>query len=389
LLHLPLLLRQEPRARTLEGGSVITNIHCWSPDSEWLVYDTRSDRDGSVFDGRFIELLRVKTGEVKRVFEAKNGAHCGVVTFHPTENKIVFIHGPENPTPDWSYGPSHRQGVIVPVDAPQTPLPLDARDLTAPGTPGALRGGSHVHVWHPKGDWLSYTYNDALENPQVREVGVCFPKAVHVPKTHPRNHDGTHFSFLATQSTPNPKPGSDEIRRAFEEGWVGSSRTLAFLGETLKADGTPHVELFLAEGLEAQRPTQRRLTHTKKGVALVPRHWVRSSPDGSQLAFLMADEAGIVQLWLVSPTTGALRQLTHSPFPMASAFTWHPDGSRLAIVADGSVQWVDAESGKLKRLTRKADGVLPLACVFSPNGKEVAALQHLGGRNRLILAEAV
>ena len=361
------------------GGRILTNINVWSPDSEWLVYDVRSDRDGSVFDGSVIERVRVKTGEVQRLFEAKNGAQVGVVTHHPSENKVVFIHGPENPTPDWSYGISHRQGVMVHTDT-RAALPLDARDLTLPGTPGALRGGSHVHVWHPKGDWLSYTYNDALETSGVREVGVCFPKAVSVPKTHPRNHDGTHFSLLATKSTPNPKPNTDEIRRAFEEGWVGSSRTLAFLGEL--SDGK--VEIFLAEGLETQRPTQRRLTHTKTGVALAPRHWVRSSPDGSQLAFLMADDAGIIQLWLVSPSTGALRQLTRNKFPIASAFTWHPDGSRIAAIADGSVVTIDAETGKTRRLTKRtSDAPLALACVFSPDGKQIAFLRHLSGSNQL------
>ena len=369
------------------GGRILTNINVWSPDSEWLVYDTRSDRDGSVFDGSVIERVRVKTGEVQRLFEAKNGAQVGVATHHPSENKIVFIQGPENPTPDWSYGVSHRQGVIVNTDT-LAALPLDARDLTTPGTSGALRGGSHVHVWHPKGDWLSYTYNDALENSGVREVGVCFPKAVSVPKTHPRNHDGTHFSLLATKSTPNPKPGSDEIRRAFEEGWVGSSRTLAFLGETLKPDGRPHVEIFLAEGLETQRPTQRRLTHTQNGVALLPRHWVRSSPDGSQLAFLMADDAGIVQLWLVSLSTGAPRQLTHNKFPITSAVTWHPDGSRLAAIADGSVVTIDAETGKTRRLTKRtSDAPLALACVFSPDGKQIAFLRHTGDGNQLCVVK--
>jgi Tol biopolymer transport system component len=117
------------------GGRILTNINVWSPDSEWLVYDVRSDRDGSVFDGSAIERVRVKTGEVQRLFEAKNGAQVGVVTHHPRENKVVFIHGPENPTPDWSYGISHRQGVIVNTDTLAS-LPLDARDLTPPGTPG-------------------------------------------------------------------------------------------------------------------------------------------------------------------------------------------------------------------------------------------------------------
>ena len=249
------------------GGRILTNINVWSPDSEWLVYDTRSDPAGAVFDGSVIERVRVTTGEVQRLFEAKNGAHVGVASCHPFKNKVVFIHGPETPTPDWSYGAAHRQGVMVDTDTLEA-LPLDARDLSAPGMPGALRGGSHVHVWHPKGDWLSYTYNDALENQAVREVGMCFPKAVAVPRTHPRNHDGTHFSFLATKSTPRPEPGGDEIRRAFEEGWVGTSRTLAFLGETLQADGTLHVEIFLAEGLEqhpscwSSTPWRRRVTRS-------------------------------------------------------------------------------------------------------------------------------
>jgi hypothetical protein len=30
----------------------------------------------------------------------------------------------------------------------------------------------------------------------------------------------------------------------------------------------------------------------------VPRHWVRSNPQATQIAFLMRDDNGIVQLWL-------------------------------------------------------------------------------------------
>ncbi|PBD34340.1 hypothetical protein CK247_30830, partial [Klebsiella pneumoniae] len=29
-----------------------------------------------------------------------------------------------------------------------------------PYTPGALRGGSHVHVYSPNGQFVSFTYND-------------------------------------------------------------------------------------------------------------------------------------------------------------------------------------------------------------------------------------
>ena len=127
------------------GGRILTNTGVWSPDSEWIVYDTRSDAAGDNFDGEFIEMVNVRTGEVRQLYRAENGARCGVATFHPRENKVVFILGPEHPTPDWQYGPFHRQGVIV--DAKQnggtsSAVNLDARDLTPPFTPGALRGGS-------------------------------------------------------------------------------------------------------------------------------------------------------------------------------------------------------------------------------------------------------
>jgi hypothetical protein len=41
-----------------------------------------------------------------------------------------------------------------------------------------------------------------------------------------------YWSVLVSRTTPNPQPGSDEINRAYEEGWVGNDR-LAFIGDTL------------------------------------------------------------------------------------------------------------------------------------------------------------
>ena len=37
---------------------------------------------------------------------------------------------------------------------------LDAMNYAPPFTPGALRGGSHVHVFSPDGAWVSNTYED-------------------------------------------------------------------------------------------------------------------------------------------------------------------------------------------------------------------------------------
>ena len=34
-----------------------------------------------------------------------------MATFHPRQNKVIFILGPEDPTSDWQYFAWHRQGV--------------------------------------------------------------------------------------------------------------------------------------------------------------------------------------------------------------------------------------------------------------------------------------
>ena len=77
------------------------------------MYDVRSDPAGSVFDGTRIERVNVRTKQIEVLYESKNGACVGVATVNPVDGRIVFIHGPEYPTPDWSYSACHREGVIV------------------------------------------------------------------------------------------------------------------------------------------------------------------------------------------------------------------------------------------------------------------------------------
>ena len=414
------------------GGRILTNCNVWSPDSQWIVYDTRSDALGAVFDGAAIEIVNVESGEVRRVYEAKNGAKCGAATFHPKENQVVFISGPEFPTPDWEYGPAHRQGVVVDVARPGVATPLDARDLTPPFTPGALRGGSHVHVFRPDGQAVSFTYNDAVLAPSGkastgadddrRSVGLSVPiREVSVPQTHPRNHDGATFSVLATRTTANPRPGSDDITQALEEGWIGANgylrpdgtrqnSGLAFQGQVVAANGNPLWEVFVVdlpddltaapldgrlEGTETRRPLppfgtiQRRLTYTENrrypGIS-GPRHWLRSSPDGSAIAFLMRDDAGVTQIYTVSPNGGEPMQMTRDEWGVASAFTWSRDGKSIAYIADNSVFTVDVWTGASKRRTeRTPDAPLPLACVFSPDGTKIAYLRRIAGMNQIFL----
>ncbi|MFM7136435.1 MAG: DUF3748 domain-containing protein [Planctomycetota bacterium] len=425
---------------TAPQGHMLTNTGVWSPDGRWIVYDTRSTADGAVFDGIRIERVEVETGRVEVLYESRDGACCGVVAASPVDDRVAFILGPERPDATWSYGPARRRGVVVEASRPAAVTSLDARDLVPPFTPGALRGGTHVHVFSPDARLVSFTYEDAVldatgsgsRERNLRGVGVTLLDVpVTVPASHCRNHSG-HASVLVTRLVDEPRPGSDEISRAVEEAWIGTAgyrrpdgswqrRALAFQGRVTAADGRICDEVFVVDlpddprrlldpgerplvGTFATRPappvtvTQRRLTFTADrrypGIQ-GPRHWLRSSPDGTRIAYLARDDAGVVQVFTVSPTGGAVAPLSHAPWGIASSFTWSPDGRWIACVADGSVCLVDAGDGAIRRLTppvRGESAPRPEACVFSPDGRRIAFARMVRAddgamRNQIFVAD--
>ena len=403
-------------------GHMLTNTQVWSFDGAWIVYDTRSRDDQ--FTATTIERVHVATGRIEVLYRATVGAACGVVTTDPQRDRVIFIHGPENPAPGWSYGPSRRRGVIVDGSAPGVAQAFDAMTYAPPFAPGALRGGSHVHVFSPDGNQVSFTYEDEIlvrlgsgagalpHDLNQRNIGVSvFNGLLRVNRNHGRNHDGTWFSVLVTRTVNRPVPGSDEISRACEEGWIGregylrldgsrQKRALAFQGTVVATNGENHPEVYVVdlpedltvagdaplEGTATARPApprgvrQRRVTFTSDrpfpGVAASPRHWLRSSPDGSTIAFLMKDNSGVVQLWTV-PTVGGLpRQVTNGQHPIASAFTWSPDGRGIVHGLDRSICFTEVATGQTHRLTEASPDLStaprPFACVVSPDGRQVA-----------------
>ena len=393
----------------------LTNINSWTPDSQWLVFDVRPS--GASFTSKTIERVNVRNGNVEVLYTAPDGAHVGVVTVHPDAEKYLFIHGPENPDAEWQYDFHHRRGVVTEQGHTRN---LDALDITSPFTPGALRGGTHVHVFSPNGENVSFTYNDHVMHElspsrDLRNVGVAVPFGPVIPPcSHPREYSGSHWCVLVSRTMPAPQPGSDEINRAYEEGWVGNQR-LAFIGDTLSASGEKVPELFIVglpadeqgwktagdeplAGSEDTLPAppkgvqQRRLTfthhHRYPGLVNVPRHWVRSDPQASAIAFLMRDDAGVVQLWLISPDGGEPRQLTHGNTGVQSAFNWHPSGKALGFVMNNRIALCDAQRGEITFLT--ADHANPPsadAVVFSPDGKQIAWMEEIDGFRQLWMTE--
>ncbi|CAK9886890.1 MAG: Protein TolB [Candidatus Erwinia impunctatus] len=403
----------------------LTNINIWTADSQWIVFDTRSQT--AIFDGQSVERVSLE-GDIDVLYRARRGASLGVVTVSPElPPRYVCIEGPEYPDATWCYDFHHRHGLII---APQQTGTLDAFDITSPYTPGALRGGSHVHVFSPDGTRLSFTYNDHVmyqSGLDRRNVGVAVPlHPVFPPLKHPREYPGSHFCVLVSETSANPLPGSDEIDRAYEEGWIGLNGykrndgshqrwALAFIGDTRNISGEKIPEIFIVDLPEALSDyaipgkiplqgtgdhfpappagvKQRRLTFTHQrlypGIATVPRHWLRSSPDGSKIAFLMKDDRGIVQLWLQPVTGGGPQQISFVDSDIQSALSWHPSGMAVALIQDNSVMLCDVGSGRMQRLTSPTTPPpIADAVVCSPDGHYIAYLRLVDGWQQIFVVQ--
>lgn len=402
-----------------QNGHTIHNTECFSPDDQWIVYDGRN-YDSLISSTGNISMVNVETGEIRELYhtihQTQYGPGVGAATFSPAANRIIFIHGIRNADKNNPYDFTRRTGVAIDVAKPLHPIFMDARDITPPFTPGALRGGTHAHNWSADGKWVSFTYNDyILQQLQkkdsgvkdLRTVGVMVPgHPVNVAEDNLReNNSGKMFAVVVAEVTENPKPGSDEIDRAFDEGWIGSKgylkkdgkwqrRAIAFQGEVVNDDGTRKTEVFVAdlpeditkakpgkplEGTNTSRPNvpagveQRRITYTSNGIQ-GPRHWLRTTPDGSLIAFLGKDDKGIVQLFGVSPNGGKIWQLSFNDFSIQGPFNFSPDGKYVAYLADNSVFVTEVSTGKSQRLTPSAANTEKVtgSVVWNNNGTMLA-----------------
>jgi hypothetical protein len=401
----------------------ISPFGSFSPDGQWIVYDTRTD-ETAMGSNANIEKVNTHTGKTVVIYKTPNqnpyGPGCGTPSYSSVENKIVFIHGILNSNADRPYGFSRRTAVMVDESHPGKGILLDARDITSPFTAGALRGGTHAHQWSADGNWIGFTYNDAImadiekhtgQKLDLRTVGVSTSlRPVSIDKDpQGENNNGIWFSALVVRVVPDPTPGSDEIARACEDAWVGKNgypkpdgsfqRARAFQGKLQTKENTELVEVFIVdipdridipgptgplEGTETQMPQppkgciQRRLTYTESwkypGVVAQPRHWLFSSSDGQYIGFLAKDDNGTVQLFVVSPLGGQPIQITFHDKPVQSTFSWHPSEPVVCYACDNSIFTcrIDRTSRPQTpvRVTNKA-GSLPIYPTWSPDGKSI------------------
>lgn len=400
---------------TASQGHILANRNCWSPDSRWIYHDLR--RDETVFDGTRIERVNVETADVKVFLENKSGPFVGVPTTNRLDDRIVVLRAPVRPDENWSYAAWHRCGLINSVAEQRVFSTLDARKVSEPFLPGALRGGTHLHMLNPVEGLVSSTYEDhvlAITNDRTAEANrrvVAVTNLFHSvafgdeptpasPAQGNRDQWGK-WTVVVTDVVDAPAAGTDEISRAFSDAWVGDSRSIAFLGLVNAGNGQQVSELFvvdLPESLTAEgvrplqgtattRPgvpagtSQRRLTYTTDdqfpGMAS-PRHWPVATPNGDKIGFYKKADDGRVRFCAIDSRGGEIEEVTDGKYEPTSSFTWNADGTAVSFIADGSVFYVDFETGQMTRLTEKSTpGPRHHACVFSPDGQQIAFMSQV------------
>ncbi|MCF3108847.1 DUF3748 domain-containing protein [Niabella sp. CC-SYL272] len=393
-------------------GHTLHHNGVFSADGQWIVFDGRNE-DTRIGETSVIGVVNLHTGEEKMIYQTKNptryGPGVGAASFSPAANRVIFIHGLMHADKELPYDISRRTGVAVDLERPYQPVFMDARDQTPPYTPGSLRGGTHSHCWSGDGRMISFTYNDALVEPGLRTVGVMLNAGAPVLTDRAAgNNDGALYAVVVAAVVSQPRPGSDEISKAFDECWVGSSGytnskghripyAIAFQGNTRNEKGETIAEIFIADiaaagvlndtaavGFPGERPHVpggayvQRISHTAKGLSPV-RHWLRSSPDGRLIYALAPDENGVAQIISCTVNGGRIRYLTRNTAPVDYPFNLDKEGNHIAYIMNNNVYLLDLRTNKNKRLTsnQPEDPKVAGAPSFSPDGRMVVFNQYV------------
>lgn len=396
------MLMDEKQITFTPKNHSLDNNDNFSPDDNFLCYDTRgTERAGDLANCKSIEKVEIATGEETVLWkpESVNGpgiqAAPGVaaVSYHPTENKVIFIHGPfvDEVEERGFYGLKNRTGIEVSADDSHKMIKVDMRDVAfdKQTTAGAHRGGTHRHEYSRTGKRIGFTYDDFLVQDYDRTIGYMEENA-QAPAGY------THYFALLVKPAKKGEAKPGEIEKAWGDSWVGSEGNhRAFIAKIRAENGVDYVHdlcvVDIAENVDitSAKPGSltsypsppldlkiRRLTHIGSVNGIV-----RGTVDGKQIAYLAQDESGIEQVFVI-PTDGSdiseeqnkqPRQVTNLK-ESTSSVRWHPSGNWIFCISGGDIVAIfvgdGINFGKSFRLTD--DEKMRNNLVLSNNGKILA-----------------
>jgi len=378
----------------------LDNNDNFSPDGNFLCYDTR----GTVYNNNLancnsIKKVEIETGRKTVLWEPPSvtgeNAAPGVaaVSYHPKEDKVIFIHGPflEEVEERGYYDIRNRTGKAVSADGKGKLTNIDMRDaaIDRPTTPGAQRGGTHRHEYSRDGNRIGFTYDDYLQKDYDRTIGY-----MEANENSPTGY--SHYFTLLLKPAIKGESKAGEIEKAYSDSWVDKNgMRRAFIGKVRAENGIDYeTSLFVAEIPEKvdittsfsgdkdnyPRPPKginiRRLTHSKNDDGIV-----RGSYDGKRIAYLSKDEFGIKQVFVI-PTDGSDRSEDPEKKPKqitnyksdASNIRWHITDDWVFSINNGNIftSYVgnDKNFGKVIPLTN--DDLERGSLVVSPDGDMLA-----------------
>ncbi len=371
----------------------LDNNDNFSPDGMFLCYDTRGTiYNENLANSKSIEKIEISTGKETVLWEPPSvsgeQAAPGVaaVSYHPIENKVIFIHGPDLDEVEKRgyYNIRNRTAVEVDGDGNKTCVRVDLRDILSDTTiRGAHRGGTHRHEYSRLGNRIGFTYDDFLVQDYDRTIGFMQPD-----ENTPEGY--SHYFSIILKPARKGSSKAGEIEKAYGDSWLdaeGSER--AFIGTVRTQNGSDYNnDLFVADipinidlstsspGTKAEYPEPpegisiRRLTHGMNISGIV-----RGSHDGRRIAFEATDSKGINQIFIIKADGSEKQALQFTNFlSSASSVRWHPSGEMLFCISEGDIIVIhisrDKKNGNTVKLTD--DNLKRDQLVVSPSGNMLA-----------------
>lgn len=372
--NLIILTMEEKQITFSAKNHDLDNNDNFSPDGRFLCYDTRATvYNESLANCKSIEKVEIETGAETVLWEPQfisgDQAAPGVAaaSYHPTQNKIIFIHGPflDEVEERGYYSIRNRTAMEVDGDGKGVIHKVDLRDIkNKKTTPGAHRGGTHRHEYTRKGNRIGFTYDDILIQNYGRTIGYMEPNE----KT-PVGY--SHYFALIFKPVEESKSKHGDIVKANDDSWVDSIGTMrAFIGKVKAEDGVGfYSDLYVADipldldittansGDQSEYPTSpkgiaiRRLTNGMSASGVV-----RGSSDGKRIAFMGEDKNGIDQLFVIKADGSEEnpKQVTYLD-SSSKAVRWHPSGEWLFAINGNNLIMVNVsrneKSGKVIMLS--------------------------------------